>query len=823
MIENKPISQGSPQGKTVDDYKGEQKWCFAIVLNRACDNYEDNYKKNKSKLFSESLLKFEEVNRKDWFDEEIRKLIVQMDTEDSSLRPKDPKKIREGVNYSQVNRILNDIRNYFSHYYHIDSCLHFPEKDSMRIIMEKAYEKAQYYHKEVLKKETDIQFPALFEKNGKITSAGVVFLASFFVERRILHRPMGYVGGFKKTEGEYNITREIFTTYCLKDSYSIHTPDPKAVMFRDILGYLSRVPSEYYQHNKEQCDKENHPERKTDKFIFFALKYLEDFALNELKDHTVSVARMEIIREETKETDDDCEQYKPYPDKGKVKVIFDSSKKELPYYINHNTVILQSQKNGGRVRSCKIGINELKYLILLCLQGRVAEAIKAIDNYIYRIEQRFASPAATIKAGEDESLIRGLPEFVRIHSGIETQDEETEKNNRLDYIREKWNKKKTESSEMELHRKGRDILRYINWHCSRELGVEEYNFLLTLLIDKDLAKFNEWLAELKRTERIEGLIYNNLKGFSSLNPLHLKVCELVLAELDYLEKNDPKKLAEVIGLVKEETEKTPSYEDKVKAFVNQPMIYKGFLRENVFKENKKTFAKLVGETLGRLKYLDVPLGKEYYYVPSLDRFDKNNAVLYETLAQDRLCAMMARACYGKINDDLRKKGEQLIWQEETGKEIIILELQNPARPGSSFSIRFSVTDYTKLYVMDDAAFLSGLMLYFFPKEKTIDYHKLYSDGINKYTELQRQGIGAIFVMEEKIIKDKNIPMAGNYIGFKVIMTTSGYLQNEQATLNKVRNAFLHYHLGFRPDDFKMFVAVMAREGIREKGEWNLKI
>ena len=793
----------------IDNYQGTAKWCFAIILNRACDNYTDN-----PCLFSESLLRFEEVRRKDWFDEETRKLIYDAE----KILPPDPQKRYELKPKNLANERLNRVRNYFSHFHHQDRRLYFEKDDPIRIIMIKAYEKAKENVIGHQKKETDIKFPDLFESNGRITSAGVVFLASIFVERRILARLMGYVKGFKHTEGEYNITRDIFFTYCLKDSYSIHTPDPKAVLFRDILGYLSRVPSEYYKYNKEQCDKENDPEREIDKFISFALEYLEEFVLNGIANYTVTIARMEVIREETTKTKEKDEQHKPNPNQGKVKIVFDSTKRELPYYINHNTVIMQIQKKGGILHSCKLGINDLKYLVLLCLQGKATQAIAAIDDYINKIQERFADPKDKI-GSDEEQLIQGLPEFIRIYSGLEPQDAEKDKNNRLDYIRKKWDKKKTESIEAELHRKGRDILRYINWHCERALASDKYNELLALLVNKDFAGFGVQLNELKRTERIPIEVFETLKGFENINKLHERVCNLVLKELAYLEQNDPEKLAEYIGLVPNKTDKEPpSYEAKVKAFIEQPMIYKGFFRDSFFKQAAgKTFAKWVEETLNQLKQPDVPLkkeGKDYYHIPALDRFHKDNSVLYETLAQDRLCVMMARECYKNINENLQKKGQKFEWKDENGKEFLYLKIDR-------FTIRFDRKHYTKLYVMDDAEFLGKLMAYYFTKEQTLDYYKLYSDGMNHYTELQKQGITAILAMEEKIIRGKKIPTSQEYIGFKIILSNINYLENETKSLGRVRNALLHYNLNFSINDFRTFSRILKTEGFVK--DWNIKV
>ncbi len=555
----------------------------------------------------------------------------------------------------------------------------------------------------------------------------------------------------------------------------------------------------------------------------------------------------------------------------------------MSYYINHNTVILRIQKTGGTAYSRKIGINDLKYLVLLCLQGKTVKAIDAIYNYLYDMQD----PAEVVKTGATGKLFKGLPEFILKQSGIEVQDRDKEKTARINYIREKWTKKKDESVEMELHRKGRDILRYINWHCKTPLGTEKYDQLLVLLVNKNFAGFGDELNEFKRTEIILKDIFEKLSGFQTINTLHQKVCNLVLEELSFFEKSNPEKLEEYIGLIRKpapENNQPPKYKEKVKTFVEQPMIYKGFLRDQFFVnkdqdgkklKEQKTFAKLVEETLGQ--NADVPLGKDFYYIPNIEkderknRFHKDNAALYETLALDRLCAMMARECFEHINENLHKNGKEMRWEKEGEKEFIYmsidpekliaaptnlqfegvtrgvrcnfgdtLKIPLPKAEQKTFTIRFDRKDYSKLYVMDDAHFLSGLIRYFFPKakEKPIDYHILYSDGINQYTELQRQGIMAIFALEEKIIREKNISTNRKYVPFSEIMKKSVYPFNEQRSLTQVRNALQHYQLGvkpkpkedgsrvyygFTPDDFRTFVAVMAREGICKKEEWNLRI
>ncbi|MBN2131903.1 MAG: hypothetical protein JW741_20550 [Sedimentisphaerales bacterium] len=777
---------------SIDRYQGAGKWCFAIGANRAWDNYNE-----RPKLFSESLLRYEKATRRDWFDEETRGLIKKSD----------------------VRQRLRKIRCYFSHYCHDNTCLGFDPDDDLRKIMEKAYERAIFEQRKHLSTETDIETPALFEPHGRITAAGVVFFCSFFVERRILNRLMGRIPGFKKTEGEYGATRQMFSKYCLRDSYSIRASDSNAVLFRDILGYLSRAPSQYYRHNKDQCDKDGHPERKKDKFINLALRYLESFVPARLRNHTLSVGRKEVVRMETNAVAEGEGEYRPYPPKAKVKVVFTEDDPERPYYITHNTVILQTAKKEEDIHHCKVGVNELKYLVLLCLQGKAEKAVAGIEGYVRRIQGRFADHTNKVARDDDERLVRGLPEFVRVASGIETPDEVRELKSRLDHIRKKWQTKKAESAEAQLHRKARDVLRHINWESQRPLGIEQYNRLLELLVNRDLESFAAEMKELKRRGLISEELLKSVEGIRNLNTLHVKVCNLVLTRLEHLVENDPEELKRHIGIVPREEKEGPSYEEKVRAFVQQPMMYRGFLRNSFFKGSGKSFAKLVEEELHKKGCPDVPLGTDYYLVRDLERderknrFHNDNAALYETLALDRLCVLMARDCLVRLNRNLEKHATRISWEATDAGDTICLELPRRDRDHESFRLSFGVRDYPKLYVMDDPVFLCGLMKHFFPDNQAIQYHELYSEGINKYTAMQAEGIAATLKLEEKTIKEKNmqIPATG-YIRFCEIVSQSDFAPGEKRVLKNVRNGLLHYHLEFEPTEWAEFREIMKREG-----------
>jgi hypothetical protein len=208
--------------------------------------------------------------------------------------------------------------------------------------------------------------------------------------------------------------------------------------------------------------------------------------------------------------------------------------------------------------------------------------------------------------------------------------------------------------------------------------------------------------------------------------------------------------------------------------------------------------------------------------------------------------MMARKCLENINPDLQKAGQKIEWKKENGRDFIHLQIdpllqkasdkprQNPKGvfgmslniPASKiFTIRFDIKHYTKLYVMDDAKFLSRLMQHFFADKKTIDYYDLYNEGEKKYTEMQRNGMQAILRFEKEVVEQKNLPYnSDGYIDFREIVKNSRQISNGALLLLIRRNLF-HYNLEFEPDDYRRFADIMKdgkfwNEEKREKRQEN---
>ena len=149
---------------SIEGYEGSKKWCFAIVLNRAQTNFEEN-----PKLFELTLTQFEKTRKEDWFDEETRKLIYENEEEN---------KIKQEIQ-KVAGEKLNNLRNYFSHYRHTPDCLIFTKNDPLRIIMEKAYERTLFEERKKQEEEDiSIEFPKLFEDDRR----GNIFCIILFGE-----------------------------------------------------------------------------------------------------------------------------------------------------------------------------------------------------------------------------------------------------------------------------------------------------------------------------------------------------------------------------------------------------------------------------------------------------------------------------------------------------------------------------------------------------------------------------------------------------------------------------------------------------------------
>lgn len=878
--------QNREDSYSIDKIKGIGKWCFGLVLNKALDNVNPKDKTEikeyeKKDLFCKSLLRFQGIKKQQWYDGTIAQDIIN--------------------NKDKAAELLTNLRNYFSHHCHTDDCLNFGKESTnkeIRRIMETAYERAKEdlagrkTGEEVsgeAEKDKDgnikkyrlekIPWPELFDKRDKITKAGVVFFASLFTQRSQVNRLMSWISGLKKNEDEFGMTRRALSFYSLPDSYAEEAVDlaidesgirktitEQARMFRDILGYLRRIPSETYKiyhkneekkkysetekDNEEKEDKETGPvERKTDKFAFFAMKYLED-------SEKVQFARYRI-NQETRKNEiffDEDELKKLIEEKDVPEQEKDKRYDDYKYYFVENNAILKTDK--GNIR---IGINELKYFTLLSLDGKGKEAIGKIKSFLAKYTLYNLANKSFVEKYKKE-----LPPFILTEYEILTEDEKTKTEKRLKYLKEKWINKKKEYQNLRINNKVGGILRFINENLKkdRKLDAEEYNNLQKLLTMERFGEFEKELLKFEdeRESRIKKDVMKDIKGIKSIDAMFLKVCEIVLKKLEALKGDE---LKEYIGLNRKPLINTRAainqkFENVLERFIqNKISLPNGMLRELYLRENnldtgeqkdRQKFNVSV-ENLLKTKYtgFDVDLDKKYYeYEIDKSKRDiegsKIKRELREILAKDRLCLMMGMKYYKDIREEFKNEnGVDIRWEKENNKRVIYADILDENK-SNLLTLKFGEKDYAKMYVMDRPKFIRQVWKNFVKKSGVIEYHEFYKDGIEKgLGNFQTDVIKKVLMLEEKIIekaagkgltpiqindklffeiKKRSRQVKNDFEKHKEVFVQNDAILKAFITsdkdidiLKKIRNAAFHYQADFQPEEKNAFDEIMKNNDI----------
>lgn len=834
-------------------YQDVKKSCFTVALNIACDNCKTIINEPLSE--SEKLVKgcgvfLKEAQRSKGGIEESR---LDNDTQKA------------------VAERLNDIRNYFSHYYHSDKCLIFEKDSPVKVFLESVYEAAQ---SSVVggTRQSDYKgvMPDIFEPhNGgyMITAAGVILLASFFCHRSNVYRMLGAVKGFKHTgkvvlsndeKRDYGFTRRLMAHFSLRDSYSIKSDETKS--FRDLLGYLSLVPqqavdwlnehndlsedekkeflkqqaSEEKKESPEQTKSENEEKRtdktprrslrKTNKFILFAIKFIEDWGQEEILDVSFARYKKDVADEKNKKQNGKQER--------DVRIKYEDKPKEpfyahWTYYIQNDHAIIQIKTSGKNAVSARISENELKYLVLLIFEGKGRKAFYRLADYIFRFSQSITHNNYKPKDA------RRIPSFLKNPSKTITNEMVQ---NRLKYIRDELEKVKETIGKEEpendkwLMYKGKKIsiiLKFISdsiAEIKRRFDVEEYNDLRDALQKLDWDGFYGKLGSCVSDGRIEQTLYDEIKNINDISKLCVKVCELRLAALKELENKDGSELYKYIGL--EVQEKHDKYDEsntpqkKSERFLNsQFSVGKNFLRETFYDEylrNRKSLYEIVKEKLKDI----TPLNEDRWYLKDKNPKDYDRKTedgkasnklirqLCNIYIQDVLCMKMALWYYENLSPAYKDK---LKW-DSTGQGFGYDRYKLSYRTGCGVTIEFKLADLTRLDIIEKPAMIENICRSFIKskdgKERILSWHDFRQEGIEGYRKQQKDAVRAVFEFEKclKIPESKWLPKG--YAPFKYILEEAvrhGKIkQDDKESLRQVRNDFFHEKFESTEDQRKMF-------------------
>ncbi len=824
-------------------YRGVNKSCFTVALNIANDNRER----------CKTLLEEVQRSKGGISDDLIHKNITQ-----------------------EIQNCLNNIRNYFSHYYHKEDVLYFDNANPVKVFLEETYKNAE--EKTIgATKESDYKgvVPPLFEShNGqdRITAAGVIFLASFFCHRSNVYRMLGAVKGFKHTGKEelsdgqkrdYGFTRRLLAYYALRDSYSVAAED-KTRCFREILSYLSRVPQLAVDWLNEQqlltpeeqeeflnrpainecgdnsdslsCDKDKKKRRtlrKDEKFILFAIQFIERWATEQSLD--VTFARYQNTVEKAENKNQDGKQARVVQLKYRNQTLNPDFNEKWMYYIQNEHAIIQIKLKKTKAVAARISENELKYLVLLIFEKKGEDAIKKLKHYISIMSKKIKSLWKYKPEVE-----RWMPSFVK-HADRTVTPAAVQ--SRLSYIRkqlqetiEKIGQEEPQNNKWLIY-KGKKIsiiLKYISDNISdiqRRPNVKQYHILRDALQRLDFDGFYKELQNYVNDGRITVSLYNNIQGINDISGLCQKVCELTLEQLAILEAHGGSKLNWYIGL--EAKEKESKYEEtnapkkKAERFLeSQFSIGKHFLRKMFYsdcghkqdcdeekghdtqtKERKSLFC-IVKETLKDIR----PIHDDRWYLIDKDprNYDnKNSRIIRQmcnTYIQDVLCMKMAIWHYERLLSatEFRNKLEwNFIGQGNMGYERYSLLYKTDC----GIVIQFTPADFLRLDIIEKPAMIDNICQCFIlgnkkldpDSEKKITWDEFNKEGIAKYRKRQAKAVHAIFQFEEGLKIQAEKRKSSRYFSFQKILDEAEKQKKiqmpDKKAIKDVRNDFFH-------EDFK---------------------
>lgn len=193
----------------------------------------------------------------------IESLVNHHSFRNPSVRNHGPKNYK--ILFIELMKILNDKRNYYSHFIHDEKHFNHILIDSLQKLFDSAIEKTKkkpqfenidFSHLELTNKLADY-FYSFKDKNEKITEKGLAFFICLWLERKDAHEFLKGLFSFKDDSiAKFKATLEVFKCFCLK------LPEPKLksnygkhALLMDMINELPKCPFELF--NVLDVDKKN--------------------------------------------------------------------------------------------------------------------------------------------------------------------------------------------------------------------------------------------------------------------------------------------------------------------------------------------------------------------------------------------------------------------------------------------------------------------------------------------------------------------------------------------------------------------------------------
>ncbi len=213
-----------------------------------------------------------------WLFEKLIRLMPVVKQFDAARLPNEEQKRgqAEGKNLVKMTETLKavfkdiqEFRNDYTHYYSTET----GDKRKLSVsqttadFLKRSFERAVAYTKSrfesVFANEdfTLISQKELVTKNNTITSEGLVFLASMFLDRENAFQFIGKIQGLKGTQFKsFVATREVLMAYCVRLPHDkLISDDPQKALLLDMLNELDRCPKLLYNVLDDEAKKEFRP------------------------------------------------------------------------------------------------------------------------------------------------------------------------------------------------------------------------------------------------------------------------------------------------------------------------------------------------------------------------------------------------------------------------------------------------------------------------------------------------------------------------------------------------------------------------------------
>lgn len=454
---------------TIEDY---------VPLVYALQNLDENINKNEQKLKTDQELYFLHTRQWKQYEKQYEQICSNFTKTSSHTLIKDTETLK---------RVTSSIRNYFSHYLHVDTCIKVIFEPYFIVFCDYLKKEALYTfnsrfpeqnQSEEIFAKIDAKIKQYFVDTNYNGCGFFLFLCAMLPKSRAYYFLSGLRAfrSFDNTPEEEKVEidniKKLLTVLSLPDSYNSQNTNQDIIVSLSILNFLSKKYAEL-----EQEQNENSPNAVPQTNSTFIIRSLVDIIeTNEiLKD--IKFARNGEYKNNYPTAKNSKERLQPS---------FASEDKEHELYINNNSTVIQFQDNNRTYRGA-LGVHALLLIVLLWIKDENCPSNKELSSSIkigikQCIDHCEANTLDTLADKFKLLIPKQMLEKKPVPS-LDKQQLENAVQSKLD----SWDRQYFSSS-AKPHQKVRFIADWLNLNLKTKLNQNEYQELIYLLTAKEISK-----------------------------------------------------------------------------------------------------------------------------------------------------------------------------------------------------------------------------------------------------------------------------------------------------------------------------------------------